>query len=131
MLNEEGYNGTGSFRDYYLDNSFDQLTLNSDVVGPYTAANGYEYYGRQNGWERSYELAAEADGVNFKDYDNDGDGYVDAVAIVHAGPGAEEDNEQHSFCTRNQRDRRSQFSRCYSQSTRKNRRVVFTCHSIE
>ncbi len=96
MMNQSNYNGTGSFRDYYLDNSFGQLTLNTDVFGWYDATHGYEYYGRQHGNNRARELAAEAldaaeaAGVNFAEYDNDNDGVVDGVVFVHSGPGAEE-----------------------------------------
>ena len=35
---------------------------------------------------------AEAQGVDWSQFDNDGDGYVDALNIIHAGPGAEEGN---------------------------------------
>ena len=38
---------------------------------------------------RDAALAADAD-VNFAPYDNDGNGYVDAFIVIHAGAGAEE-----------------------------------------
>ena len=38
---------------------------------------------------RDAALAADAD-VNFAPYDNDGNGYVDAFIVVHAGAGAEQ-----------------------------------------
>ena len=95
LMNEEDYNGTGSFRDYFLKNSLGQLDLNADVFGWYTSAEDHDYYGYINGFQRSRELmaeaidAAEAAGVDFSQYDNDGDGVVDAVVGVHSGPGAE------------------------------------------
>jgi M6 family metalloprotease-like protein len=95
LMNEEGYNGTGSFRDYFLKNSFGQLDVEADVFGWYTSVENHDYYGFQNGFQRSRELmaeaidAAEAAGVDFSQYDNDNDGQVDAVIGIHAGPGAE------------------------------------------
>lgn len=95
LMNEEGYAGTGSFRDFFLKNSFGALDVQADVAGWYTAAHEYGWYGYQNGYQRARVLmaeaidAAEAAGVDFSQYDNDGDGEVDAVIGIHAGPGAE------------------------------------------
>jgi M6 family metalloprotease-like protein len=96
FMNEADFNGTGSFRDYFLESSFNQLTLNTDVFGWYTAANNSAYYADDNGNIVARELgreaidAAEAAGVDFSPYDNDGDGNLDGIIFVHAGPGAEE-----------------------------------------
>lgn len=96
LMNESNYNSTGSFRDFYLNSSFSQLTLNTDVFGWYTSANNSSYYADDNGRIRARELgreaidAAEAAGVDFSQYDNDGDGNLDGIIFVHAGPGAEE-----------------------------------------
>ena len=82
---------------YYKDMSKDSLTLTFDVYGPYSAANSLEYYGQNltNGYDR-YPATLVAEAVNaadaevdFSDYDNDGNGYVDTVIIIHAGPGEE------------------------------------------
>ncbi len=96
LMNEPNFNGTGSFRDFFRTSSFNQLTLNTDVFGWYTAANNSTYYADDNGLGRARELgreaidAAEAAGVDFSVYDNDMDGAVDGIIFVHAGPGAEE-----------------------------------------
>ena len=96
FMNEENYNDTGSFRDYYLKVSDNKLDVNADVVGWYRADSAYEYYGKKNGYERTRGLAreavdaAEAAGVDFSIYDNDEDGYIDGIILVHAGQGAEE-----------------------------------------
>ena len=96
LMNEANYNGTGSFRDFFNTSSFNQLTLNTDVFGWYTAANNSTYYADDNGRDVARELgaeaidAAEAAGVDFSVYDNDMDGAVDGIIFVHAGPGAEE-----------------------------------------
>ncbi len=94
MLNE-GVDGKPSFRDYYLQNSFGQLELNVDVAGWVTASKNFEYYGDKNGKSRTRELVQEAlsladPAVDYSRYDNDADGDVDGVIIIHSGPGAEE-----------------------------------------
>lgn len=96
LMNEPNYNGTGSFRDFFLENSFNQLDLSVDVFGWYQAANEHAYYGREKGYDVARELAgeaidaAEAAGVDFSQYDNDKDGSIDGLVLVHSGPGAEE-----------------------------------------
>jgi len=90
---------TGSLRDFYLANSYGQFNIDGDVAGWFTAKNNLEYYlGSGSGFgsypnnaqrlvEEAVALAAPV--VDFSDYDNDGNGVVDALMIVHAGPGAE------------------------------------------
>ncbi|OYU97718.1 MAG: hypothetical protein CFE21_05365 [Bacteroidetes bacterium B1(2017)] len=98
MMVKPNYNGTGSFRDYYLKSSFGQLDLQVDVFGWYMASSSYLDYGKSNA---SYNtnvgnlvkravLAADSAGVDFTQYDNDSDGVVDGIIILHAGIGAEE-----------------------------------------
>jgi len=96
FMNQENYDGTGSFRDYYLKASSNKLDVNADVVGWYRADSAYEYYGKKNGYERARALAreavdaAEVAGIDFSIYDNDKDGNIDGIILVHAGQGAEE-----------------------------------------
>lgn len=98
LMVKPNYNGTGSFRDYYLRSSFGQLNLNADVFGWFTASSGYLNYGKSNANYMSNVgnlvkraiLAADSMGVDFSKYDNDSDGYVDGIIILHAGIGAEE-----------------------------------------
>ncbi len=86
-----------TMKQYYSDMSKESLNLSFDVYGPYSAANSLEYYGQNlsNGYDRYPATlvaeavnAADAD-VNYSDYDNDGNGNVDTVIIIHAGPGEE------------------------------------------
>lgn len=87
----------GSVRDFYRENSFGKLDLTTDVAGVYHLANVRAYYGGNNGLGqdlRPHEMALEAvtmadADVNYADYDNDGDGTVDGVHIIYAGPGEE------------------------------------------
>ncbi|HPS61438.1 MAG TPA: M6 family metalloprotease domain-containing protein [Bacteroidales bacterium] len=96
LMNQVGYNSTGSVRDLYLENSYGQFTLNTTVVGPYTAAHNMAYYGTNTPWDdyRAGELITEAvnladPAVNYADFDNDNDGSVDGIYVIYAGYGEE------------------------------------------
>jgi immune inhibitor A len=98
-------NQVGSVRHYFNEvsyDSYDIITVNlPSSIGWLTAPNTYAYYcNGENGLEySSYPRNAQKltedivnlidPVVNFADYDNDGDGYVDGIVIVHTGPGAE------------------------------------------
>lgn len=96
LMNQSNYNGTGSFNNYYEEVSYGQFNAITTIAGWYTATNNHDYYGYENGFGVAEELvletiaAAEAAGFDFSLFDNDGDGYVDVVNIVHAGSGAEQ-----------------------------------------
>ena len=85
---------TGSARDYYTEVSFGQLALAGQVDGWYITANNKAYYGdRTRRYAHcAYEAAQQADstGFDWAPYDNDHDGYVDTLWVVHSGVGAEE-----------------------------------------
>jgi M6 family metalloprotease-like protein len=95
LISPNHRNGDGSFKSYYAQSSFGQLTINVDVMGWYMAQNGHKYYSDSAGDPRAAKLAREAvdaaelGGANFANYDNDNDGSVDGILVVHAGPGAE------------------------------------------
>ncbi|MBD5186398.1 MAG: M6 family metalloprotease domain-containing protein [Bacteroidales bacterium] len=98
MLNEDGFNewgGQGSAAQWYRENSHGQFDPEFDVVGPVTLPGTMKDYGERVGTrndKRAYMLPIDAcklidDQVNFKDYDRDGDGYIDNVFIFYAGYG--------------------------------------------
>ena len=100
LFNEPGYRtdgAEGSVYDYFLEASYGQLALHSDVLGPYRASRAMSYYGANqlNGADANpYALFQEAirhaaEEADLSDYDMDGDGYVDNVHIVFAGYGEE------------------------------------------
>ena len=91
-MNETGYNGTGSFKDFYLENSLGQLTINSVVTEWVTLPKPHDYYGPRASWgEFAYTAikTASEQGVDLSQFDNDGDGIVEGIAIIHQGPGQE------------------------------------------
>lgn len=94
MANDEGYSGpyaSGSIRDYFTAQSGGRFVPAFDVIGPVQLPHESAYYA-------SFEIASqlmidactaadETTGVDFSDYDYDGDGYVDFVFVVFAGYG--------------------------------------------
>lgn len=99
-LNEPGYSvdgGTGSVKDYFRDNSMGKFIPNFVVLGPYTLAHEQTYYAANDESEggdvnprdmvvEAVTMAKEANpGINFAQFDNDGDGYMDNVNIIYAG----------------------------------------------
>lgn len=91
---------TGSLRDYYVENSYSEVHIVGEVAGWYRMPQTYAYYVNNNYGFGLYPqnaqkltedavMAADPD-VDFSQYDNDNDGYVDALFIVHAGSGAEQ-----------------------------------------
>lgn len=98
MLNEEGfnsYNGTGSARDFFVENSAGQFTPQFDLYGPISLAHSMSYYGGNDAYgndQRPYEMIIEAceqldDMVEFSEYDRDNDGFIDNVYVFYAGRG--------------------------------------------
>ena len=99
MVNKEGYTGydkekfTGSVRDYFSDNSGGKFQPQFDIAGPYKVDYSQYDCNLDNGKCMDVLIAAidSADvkgDINFKNYDGDGDGYVDLVFFVIAGNGA-------------------------------------------
>ncbi len=90
-------NGRRSFSQYFRENSYGKLDMSVDVIGWVRAENDYKTYSNGNtGFWGGRQLAAEAinaaneRGVDFSQYDNDNDGRVDGIIIIHSGRGAEE-----------------------------------------
>lgn len=96
LLNQPGYSangGTGSALDYFRDASNGAFTPVFDVVGPYTLPQTLAFYGTNVNEEDTNPRQmvidacklADDNGVNFANYDTDGDGIVDNVFIYYAG----------------------------------------------
>ncbi|MBQ9143708.1 MAG: M6 family metalloprotease domain-containing protein [Paludibacteraceae bacterium] len=100
LMNSDNYtyNGaTGSVRQFFSDQSDGQYTPDFDVIGPVTLSENVAYYGGNDAGGgdllpgdmvvEACSIANASHGVDFTQYDNDGDGYVDFVYIVYAGKG--------------------------------------------
>lgn len=106
-----GSNPTGTVTEMYLEQSFGNMVIEIDVYGTYASplsvvvdSLGECWYGTDGGFllgdqlglggygskGMALEAVPQADlEVDFSQYDNNGDGYVDFLMMVHSGPGAE------------------------------------------
>ena len=90
MMNAENYEGTGSFRDFFLQNSYGKLDIETTVVGwIQLPSNKYMYSTEDMTRLISDALNAVDDDIDFTQFDNDGDGILDGLSIIHQGTGAE------------------------------------------
>lgn len=89
---------TGSVRDVFLQNSYGQFTLNSTVAYWITLPQTEAYYANNDSGltTRTHEALRYALNVldadpnfQFADFDQDSDGYIDAITFLHSGYGAE------------------------------------------
>ncbi|HEU0248529.1 MAG TPA: M6 family metalloprotease domain-containing protein [Gaiellaceae bacterium] len=90
----------GSVKEYYAEVTNGLVDITGDVVGPYRMPLDMTEYahgasGIGSTLPNARTMARDAAGasdpdVNFGPYDNDGNGFVDAFIVVHAGPGAEQ-----------------------------------------
>lgn len=95
----------GTAHDYYDEVSYGRVDLQGQVYGPYEADHFSTYYandeyGIGNDYNRSagllvYEACKRSDPyVDYSQYDNDKDGYVDIFTVVHVSYGAEETDDE-------------------------------------
>lgn len=81
----------GSVSEYFQDMSNGKFTPQFDVVGPYTLNNTSAYYGQGSNDDNATQIVADAcakahaAGIDFSQYDANGDGDVDLVYIIYAG----------------------------------------------
>jgi len=98
LLNKENYSynrGTGSVRDYFIENSTGKFQPQFDVYGPVTLSHNMNYYGGNDSWgndqapeQMVIEACNQLDAtVDFSQYDNDNDGWVDNIYVFYAGLG--------------------------------------------
>ena len=99
MLFSVGTYPTGSMRDYYLETSYGKVDITGEVTVWLRMPEAYSYYVNNVYGFGSYPRNAQklvedavlaADSlIDFSRFDADEDGWVDALFVVHAGPGAE------------------------------------------
>ncbi len=87
---------TGSIRDVYLENSYGQFSIDSTVFGWVDLPQTEAYYADgvsglgfriREGIRDALEAADSQ--IDFSQFDQDGNGFVDAIAFIHSGYGAE------------------------------------------
>ena len=92
---------TGSCYDYYYEISYGNLELKGNCFGWYSTGQTKNYYAYDSyGFGGPYlqntaglamaAITATDSVVDYSKFDNDGDGYVDCLWVVHSGFGAEE-----------------------------------------
>ena len=78
---------------YFVSQSRGQFTPQFDILGPVQLANDRAFYGDNvGGYDAQlgtmiYEACLGVPEVDFSNYDNDGDGFVDVVVVLYAGVG--------------------------------------------
>lgn len=94
QIEESMLTGEKSVGQYFSDMSNGKYTPQFDVYGIYTLNNNRKYYGGSNAAgtdERPGTMTKDvlnlATDVDFSKYDNNNDGYIDAVIIIYAGVG--------------------------------------------
>lgn len=96
QMNKNNYNKgghIGSLSDYFYDQSYGQLNIDFDVVGPYTVSQNMAFYGAHSASDsdkRPGQMVAEAvrladPDVDFSKYDWNGDRKVDQIFVIYAG----------------------------------------------
>ena len=87
---------SGSVRDVYFENSYGQMTLVSTVNGWIDLPETETYYANNGSglttrtWQAITSALNSADAtVDFSDFDTDNDGWIDSMAFIHSGYGAE------------------------------------------
>lgn len=104
LMNAENYtynSATGSVREFFKAQSNGAYVPDFDVAGPYTLSHNRAYYGGNDDsgndklpGDMVVEACklADADGVDFTKYNNDGNSEVDFVYIIYAGVGEADAN---------------------------------------
>lgn len=90
LMNQEKYGNIGSFRDFYLENSYGELDITTTVTRWVTLPYDKAYYGSDRAIEMIYDGLSILDSeLDLSEFDNDGDGILDGLAVIHQGAGQE------------------------------------------
>lgn len=92
MMNQENYGSIGSFRDFYYENSYGKLDITTTVTRWVTLPYAKEYYGSDRAIEmiqHGLNILVSNGELDLREFDNDGDGVLDGLAVIHQGAGQE------------------------------------------
>ncbi len=94
----------GSAWQYFYDSSNGHYDPQFDVIGPVTVSKNMAYYGKNvSDFDAApWTMVKEAcqlvdDSVDFKQYDNNNDGYVDFVYVIYAGYGEADGGDKNTI----------------------------------
>lgn len=86
------YRHNGSIHDYFYDCSDGKYDLQLEVFGPLMMPDSVRHYAAHSdrlAWEMIVKGCQQLDdSIDFSRFDNDGDGIIDFVASIYAGPGS-------------------------------------------
>ena len=97
LVTQTGYSangGTGSAKDYFMASTYGKFSPDFVVVGPVTLPQTLDYYGKNDASKQDTNPAqmivdacnaANVAGLDFTQFDTDGDGFVDNVFVYYAG----------------------------------------------
>jgi immune inhibitor A len=99
---------TKSVREYYQEATGGKVDIQGQVAGPFHMPHPISYYANKASgtglakpnaqtMARDAVQAAATAGINFGPYDNDGDGFVEAFVVIHAGAGAEQTGDHNDI----------------------------------
>jgi len=91
LLNDDNYKENGNYcsvREYFLIMSGKKLEYSNEVYGPIKLKHkrNHYHYTRQNEILKEALYALKKENVDFSQFDSNGDGAVDAINIMYAGP---------------------------------------------
>lgn len=94
LMNQRGYGGIGSFHDFYYEQSHGLLDLDVTVTDWVKLPLNKATYGTS---DMTYIIQAALDAItdtlDLRQFDNDGDGILDGLTIIHQGTGQETSND--------------------------------------
>lgn len=106
-VNYTGAGSTGAIKDYFVAQSDSLFQPEFTIIGPVTLSKSVTYYGANSGSQKDVNYAAfrtEAiqaamteGGINWTDFDNDGNGSVDMVYFIYAGLGENVGGGEHTL----------------------------------
>lgn len=98
MMNQPNYKSRGSFKDYYYKCSYGKLNISTDVIGWIKVDKPQAYYGGNNEYNSDsnprvllHDIIKQIRklDIDFSKYDNNSDGLIDVIHIIHSGYGEE------------------------------------------
>ncbi len=96
LLNQVNYQGnqTGSVRDYFRESSYNQFDIEFTITHVLTAPQNSYYYAGTSGTQNvstlvKWALEAMNSEVDFSEFDNNNDGWIDGFHFIFAGQGKE------------------------------------------